>query len=237
MLKNQKKYDSSLRSRTALKIERCNRAASRGEKYDIKNKYGDLPLSYELKGNLVFKQEFYSKSDYGGSIWSDRTSDISAPLGSELFLQNERAMPETMLGAPRFYFHELENRDGLPDARGRFPYDRVAHTASKTITRMFRRNLNRKNRAATIIQRNMKLHMDRVCNRAEAKYWKECVGMIQRVYLNRKKILRRNSVRRKAEIADARFEIKLRAQVIAQKRLDAHEERRRAFMFICVTRL
>lgn len=237
MKKNQKKYDLSLRSKSALKIERCNRAANRGEKYDFKDKYGELPLSYELKGNLVFKQEFYSKSDNGGSIWSDRTSDISAPLGSELFLMNERSMPETMLGAPRFYFHELDNRDEVPDARGRFPYDRVAHAAAKTITRMFRRNLNRKNAAATIIQRNIKLHVQRVSARLEVKYWKSCVEMIQRVYLNKKQNLRRNSIRRKAEISSASLELKLRAQIIAQKRMDAHEERRQAFMFMCVTRL
>ena len=237
MKKIQKKYDQSLKSKDVLRRELCRRAGSRSETYNFSGSYDNLTLSYELKGNLAFKQSFYSKSDYDGSIWSDRTSVLSAPFGSELYLQNERGMPEVMFGGPRYYFNDFDNRDELPDARSKFPYDRVAHESAKTIARAFRNALDRKNKAATIIQRNMKLYIEKVARREEVKYWNECVKMIQRTYLKKKENLRRNSHRRKGEVAGASLQVKLRAQIINQRREEEREERRKAFMFICVTRL
>jgi hypothetical protein len=213
---SQKNYDLKFRSKSRLQLERSLRAANRLETYSFyKNSRHDLPLSYELQGNLVLKQEFYS-SHSNDSIWSDRNSIIAAPHSAEIYLENERAMSDVFLGAPRYYYHEL-TRSVIPDARPRFPYDRVAHQSAKVITRSFRMNLNRRLHAAFVIKRSMRRYVSTKLSQMELFLLIRAMIKLQQLFRRRRNLYKEN----------AAIYRQLHAEVREKKRLAREEDERR----------
>lgn len=261
MKNNQKEYDIKFRNKNKLKYERSLRASNRQENYNFINTTNKLSLSYEIIGNLVLKKEYYLNKS-SESIWTDRMSRVSAPLGAEMFIENERSISEVFLGGPRYYFHELnqdlelrnnsnsdnnnnsddDNNDNnssitslnkttttttniitkykkpkFPDARSRFPYDRVAHKSAKIITRLFRYNLNRRNRAANVIKRSIKYYMSRKLSQLETLLWNECITMVQGMFRRRRNLFRHN----------AKYLREKREKQLEQKKLARLEDIRR----------
>ena len=210
MKNTQKEYDIKFRNKNKLKYERSLRASNRQESYNfINSTTNKLSLSYEIIGNLVLKKEYYLNNSMD-SIWMDRMSRISAPYGVEMLIENERAMSEVFLGGPRYYFHELnqgeeqgEGEEGhrsnqkkeyhLPDARSRFPYDRIAHKSSKIITKLFQLNLNRRINAARIIKRSIKYYIKRKLSQFETLLWNQCLQTIQKKYKKRRNLFKENA--------------------------------------------
>jgi hypothetical protein len=198
MKKSQTKYDLNIHSKKFLIAKRSTRASGRTETYKFVNRRKDLQLSYELRGNLVLKREFYSSTS-DDSVWTDRTSRVAAPFGSELFLKNERHMPENVLGCPRYYFHELNQNDNIPDARARYPYDKVAHSAARSIVGLFRTNLNRRHKAATIIQKAFKYFIKCKQTKRQQMMVDHCIRRIQYFFRVYKVRFKRNARRLRSE--------------------------------------
>ena len=131
-------------------IERAVReATSRTEAIKFKTRSIPLRISEEMRINAMEKMKFYCSRQ---EKWVDRNSIISAPFGADLFMFSERGVGEVLMGAPRYFFHELSDPYNYPDARERFPYDREAILAAKKITRLLRWNVVRKKAAAVAIQ-------------------------------------------------------------------------------------
>jgi hypothetical protein len=216
MKTSQKNYDQKFRNKNRLELERSLRAANRLESYSFyKDSRHGPPLSSELQGNFMLKKEFYSSLS-NDSLWSDRNSIIAAPYSAELYLENERAMSEVFLGAPRYYYHELA-RPEIPNARPRFPYDRVAHRSAKIITRCFRLNLNRRLHAAFVIKRSMRRYVSTKLSQLELFLLNRSMTKLQQLFRRRRNLFKEN----------AAIYRQLHAEAREKKRLAREEDERR----------
>lgn len=114
----------------------------------------DSLLSDELQARSSAKFESFETVV---SKWTDRHSIIAAPLGAEIYLQDERC--STILGSPQFYhdrlntLHDAEGTKAVLDAaRVRFKYSDEAHAAAKVVAGRFVKILRIRNRAAAVLQ-------------------------------------------------------------------------------------
>jgi hypothetical protein len=216
---NSKMKNYTFRNKQAVINERIVRAAGRAESYkfhssnSIQNK-SNL-IASEFYKNYIKKVESFNQPS---SKWSDRESLLGAPYSAEIFLNCDRGMSETFLGCPRYYGDELVGNN-IPDARSRFPYDRVAHMAAKCITRLFRRMLNRKNRAALIIQRNIRRRINLKKTIAILEMRRNSINMLKKTYKTR-----RGTIRKILALRDRQKAIDVERAIMLRKMADIAKE-------------
>lgn len=136
----------------------CKKALRKVENYKFRSTINTLTVSDEM---MVVQQArldaFQRSSNLSNSNsnsknnWADRFSALAAPMGAEMFLTNERSMPEVLIGGARFFEGEIcANQE--PDARPRFPYSDEVQFAAKVVTAQYRKITRKKHRAALKIQ-------------------------------------------------------------------------------------
>lgn len=133
----------------------------------------------------------YAKNeDQNYHKWRDRHSLLAAPLGAEIFLNCERAMPSVVMGSCSYCGDDVDKK--VPNARKRFPYSEEANQAAKKMTFKLANYIMKKHYSATLIQRNFRAYMARVSvQRKKAQYLK-AITMIKLFYTKRLHRIRRN---------------------------------------------
>lgn len=232
MKKAGKKYN--FRSKQDLKSEASCRAADRAESYTYRRSYGSPVLSVEALTNMQDKLNTFSNSS--SKIWEDRGSRIAIPYGSELYLNNERGIESVILGGTRNYFDDLSNPEHEPDARPKFPYDQEAHTGANKIKRLFRRNIDKRNNAARIIQRNTKSYMMKLALIEQIRYTNELISKVQKKFRRSKKRLQDMRRIREKEAAARADALKIQNHALLMKQLAEDKENKLKRGMVLLTR-
>ena len=218
-----RKYkDFSFKCKSYLTERSISEATKRSEKYKIKKKKDRVvEISDEMRMTATEKLLYYKSVN---DKWRDRNSLIAAPFGAEIFLQSERAMPQVIMGSTRFFYHELEAAHQYPDARGRFPYDDIAHHAAKIIAGFFRRLFNRKLSAATKIQCNYRGYALRKAIKKRLEREREEENRLRREIIERQhNLLTKWSSLVRAKTTASRLKFKLKNDIMERRLRASHQ--------------
>jgi hypothetical protein len=225
----------TFRTKNEVLSERLCRAAGRAESYTYRKKYDPPVLSVEVLNNMHAKLNKFE--EVSTNVWEDRGSRIAIPYGSELFLNNERGIDSVLLGSTRNYLGDLSNPENEPDARAKFPYDQDAHNGANKIKKIFLRNLNRRNKAARIIQRSTKLYMTKLSIIEQVRYTNELISKVQKRFKYVKKRLQSNRRAREEVAADRANALQIEQHALLLKQLADEKDNKFNHGMILLTRV
>jgi hypothetical protein len=125
------------------------------------------------------------------------SSDIIVPLGSELFLANEKGPGDLKTSSKFISLDEFLRPDIEPDARSRIGYEDKAHTSAKIIAKLMSRNVMLRQYSALVIQRNYRGFISRKHSSNWLRRKGESCMILQNFYRRKKGYIRRRKEKEK----------------------------------------